>query len=381
MDDSAGDADRGVKLMHHTVNVGFGTDIISKAARLANGSSEPPRGNCEEKDGPLAIEDSSSGGKRSHGSEQGSRDRLVEMAIQCLDEKVDRGALTDEALELLRLVPEGYIPLPHQVGGHRHVDGKLGFLRRMGQEDILYKPVQPGIKGSTEVQFYQSLFGDAELPREVVSLRQLVPGYYCKETIRDRAGNLHEFLKLEDITHRYKKPCIMDVKVGRRVWDDFAEKDKIDRERKKYPAQETLGFRIIGMRVYQPSTGDYVYYDKWYGRSITENTALQAVRNFFVCGEVNRVDVIPAILGKLQLFLGWFRTQTSLRLFATSLLLVYEGAPANHPDKPAPPVDIRLVDFAHTYESVSSEGETDNNTLYGLENFEQCLSFILKNQI
>jgi hypothetical protein len=98
-----------------------------------------------------------------------------------------------------------------------------------------------------------------------------------------------------------------------------------------------------------------------------------------VCGEVNRVDVIPAILGKLQLFLGWFRTQTSLRLFATSLLLVYEGAPANHPDKPAPPVDIRLVDFAHTYESVSSEGETDNNTLYGLENFEQCLSFILKN--
>ena len=33
------------------------------------------------------------------------------------------------------------------------------------------------------------------------------------------------------------------------MWDDFAEKDKIDRERKKYPAQETLGYRIIGMRV------------------------------------------------------------------------------------------------------------------------------------
>ena len=40
--------------------------------------------------------------------------------------QVDRGTLTVEALELLRLVPEGYIPLPHQVGGHRHVDGKLG---------------------------------------------------------------------------------------------------------------------------------------------------------------------------------------------------------------------------------------------------------------
>lgn len=41
--------------------------------------------------------------------------------------QVDRGSLTEEALELLRLVPEGYIPLPHQVGGHRHVDGKLGM--------------------------------------------------------------------------------------------------------------------------------------------------------------------------------------------------------------------------------------------------------------
>ena len=26
----------------------------------------------------------------------------------------------------MSLVPEGYIPLPHQIGGHRHVDGKLG---------------------------------------------------------------------------------------------------------------------------------------------------------------------------------------------------------------------------------------------------------------
>ena len=34
--------------------------------------------------------------------------------------------LTDEAIELLQLIPEGYIPLPHQIGGHRHVHGKLG---------------------------------------------------------------------------------------------------------------------------------------------------------------------------------------------------------------------------------------------------------------
>ena len=54
---------------------------------------------------------------------------------------------------------------------------------------------------------------------------------------------------MEDVASRFHKPCILDVKVGRRVWDDFAERDKIERERKKYPPQEILGFRIIGMRV------------------------------------------------------------------------------------------------------------------------------------
>ena len=63
------------------------------------------------------------------------------------------------------------------------------------------------------------------------------------------AHSSDEFLKLEDIVHRFSKPCIIDIKMGRRVWDDFAERDKIERERKKYPEQDVLGFRIIGMRV------------------------------------------------------------------------------------------------------------------------------------
>lgn len=98
-----------------------------------------------------------------------------------------------------------------------------------------------------------------------------------------------------------------------------------------------------------------------------------------MCGEVNRVDVIPSILQKLEEFLQWFRLQTSLRLFATSLLIVYEGSP-NSESLLLPPVDVRLVDFAHTYEAVTEAAERDGNTLYGLENFAQCLS-ILKNQI
>ena len=58
--------------------------------------------------------------------------------------QVDRESLTEEALELLRLIPNGYIPLPHQVGGHRHVDGKLGkgAPPKIDYFDITFSPVR-----------------------------------------------------------------------------------------------------------------------------------------------------------------------------------------------------------------------------------------------
>ena len=72
---------------------------------------------------------------------------------------------------------------------------------------------------------------------------------------------LDQFIKLEDVASRFKKPCILDVKVGRRVWDDFAERDKIEREKKKYPPQEILGFRIIGMRVSGADINDIFFHN------------------------------------------------------------------------------------------------------------------------
>ena len=37
--------------------------------------------------------------------------------------------------------------------------------------------------------------------------------------------------------------------MGRRVWDDYADSNKIDKEKRKYPLQEVIGFRVTGMRV------------------------------------------------------------------------------------------------------------------------------------
>lgn len=57
------------------------------------------------------------------------------------------------------------------------------------------------------------------------------------------------YLKLEDVTHRFKKPCIMDVKIGQKSYDPYASEEKIKQQISKYPLMEEIGFLVLGMRV------------------------------------------------------------------------------------------------------------------------------------
>ena len=85
-----------------------------------------------------------------------------------------------------------------------------GFLRRIGQPKILFKPVQPGIKGPREVTFYQGLFRDdtTELPSDIQQLRELIPHYHGIEIIQDRAGQMRILVLLEYYVADFAKRCV-----------------------------------------------------------------------------------------------------------------------------------------------------------------------------
>lgn len=51
------------------------------------------------------------------------------------------------------------------------------------------------------------------------------------------------------MTHKFNKPCIMDVKIGRKSYDPFASSEKIQQQVSKYPLMEEIGFLVLGMRV------------------------------------------------------------------------------------------------------------------------------------
>ena len=62
------------------------------------------------------------------------------------------------------------------------------------------------------------------------------------------------FLHLDNFNAAYRKPCIMDIKMGKTTSDPDATPEKIACEKAKGPLREIIGFQICGIRVVQFST-------------------------------------------------------------------------------------------------------------------------------
>ncbi|KAI6659737.1 hypothetical protein LOD99_10670 [Oopsacas minuta] len=277
------------------------------------------------------------------------KNKKVQDMLSLVDQYCDTDGLSSEAIALLGAIPDGYTPVPHQMGGHKHVNGKPGFLRKIGTPEFLYKPVQPFPKGIRELNFYNFL-QTPELTSEVLQLKKFLPKFYGTQIIPPKTsdGVISEYFRLEDCAHPFKKPSILDLKIGKKVCEQGSAENKIIRSVEKYPVQDSIGFRIVGMRVYKTLTDDYKYYNRCYGMTrLDKESVHQGMLDFLDNGTEIRYDLVPSIIEKVTEIKNWFAAQTTFKLFATSILLIYEGSQTPGVDRSR--VDIRLVDFAHAY--------------------------------
>ncbi|PBP27993.1 inositol polyphosphate kinase [Diplocarpon rosae] len=221
---------------------------------------------------------------------------------------------------------------------------------------------------------------------------------------------------LENASHGFVRPNILDVKLGVRLWaDDAAEEKRI--RFNKLTAETThkdLGFRIAGMRVWQGdgATGKdidkegYKIYDKNYGRvSVQSSNIEEAFRNFLFAPGAGVDDELGKLVAQV-LLADVKRIQTVLenqesRMFSASLLFVYEGdgaalrtamEEASHPSTTRSPrtlvnqaednededevlgpkiYTVNVIDFAHA-EWTPGRGP-DENSLTGVRSVARIL--------
>eukprot|EP01122_Echinamoeba_exundans_P011277 TRINITY_DN442_c0_g1_i2.p1 TRINITY_DN442_c0_g1~~TRINITY_DN442_c0_g1_i2.p1 ORF type:complete len:192 (+),score=21.76 TRINITY_DN442_c0_g1_i2:472-1047(+) len=167
---------------------------------------------------------------------------------------------------------------------------------------------------------------------------------------------------MEDITSGMQKACVMDLKMGTQTWTDdaFYLKRLQLESRDSTTTTAKLGFRITGFRVYRKDKSSFDVRDKDSCGQVTESTAEHFLQDFFQDGSRFRVDVLTFYIRRLRELMSWFREQSRISFYSSSLLFVYDSETER--------VDLRMIDFAHVKLVENNALHRDIGYIVGLEN-------------
>jgi len=189
-------------------------------------------------------------------------------------------------------------------------------------------------------------------------------------------------LVMEDLVACFTYPCIIDIKVGIRHYDDDASPEKRDRHIRKAAAttSATVGIRVTGSQVYKADRGTLLFRDKYHGRRLREAQLAGELAHFFHDGTALRSGALVGIIARLRALLKHVEAQQTFNFYSSSILLIYEGAAdaavdgrdggggdgnGGAPPPTAAHTDVRMIDFAHTQ---ASRGTIDAGYALGLRN-------------
>jgi hypothetical protein len=99
--------------------------------------------------------------------------------------------------------------------------------------------------------------------------------------MRHATGDLaaHLFMQLEDVTAKFRYPCVTDIKIGAQTHDPTASQEKIAYEKRKCPQAAQIGFRLLGMKVKSDSHGD-----TWRNRAFELAVPHETTHALLACG-------------------------------------------------------------------------------------------------
>jgi len=199
-------------------------------------------------------------------------------------------------------------------------------------------------------------------------------------------------LVMEDLVACFTYPCIMDIKVGIRHYDDDASPEKRDRHIRKAAAttSATVGIRVTGSQVYKADRGTLLFRDKYHGRRLREAQLAGELAHFFHDGTTLRSGALVGIIARLRALLEHVEAQQTFNFYSSSILLIYEGAAdaavdgrgadggdgnGGAPPPAASHTDVRMIDFAHTQ---ASRGTIDAGYALGLRNLVFLLEAVYR---
>jgi 1D-myo-inositol-tetrakisphosphate 5-kinase/inositol-polyphosphate multikinase len=218
----------------------------------------------------------------------------------------------------------------HQVAGHKE-EALLGI----GGRFILKPMVKPDLF-KREAEFYNFTQKNTH---DTNCAARFTAKYYgilhCKLDEGDATGEngakdannaTLPHIVLEDLTFAFRRPSVLDIKMGRCTFEPTASREKKEREVRKYPHQAELGFRVTGFKVFDRCSDTYLKAGKAFGRSVAPEEASGALGLLFSdsTGQV-RDDVLSEVLVQLENLWLWMKGQNRFHFYCSSLLIVYDS--------------------------------------------------------
>lgn len=193
-------------------------------------------------------------------------------------------------------------------------------------------------------------------------LQQCIPKSLGSQVI-DGKG----WLFLEDLTAGMSSPCIADLKLGTRSFEVNVPQEKAAAQLSHILGTTTASHAIRCIDICIRRQGDTVsQWDRKEGRKMTA-AELRKVLRVFLPGK-RREEFNQQIRFIQQKLSETYQYLPNLRLYSASVLAIYDS------DKPETPMRVTIIDFAHAYIDVASEGGNpadhsfDDNSLKGLQN-------------
>ncbi|KAK9767534.1 hypothetical protein K7432_002634 [Basidiobolus ranarum] len=271
----------------------------------------------------------------------------------------------------------------HQVAGHGgiySIGGGLIAKPNCETERIFY---EQSVTFPEFQNFLAKFYGTLRLATS--SERAMLENAQANEAIIQNPITLsnseQDCICIEDISSGFRKPCILDIKLGTRLYDDDATSEK--KARAIANAEKTTsgssGIRICGLKVYDRISKEYIEYPREFGRKLQEDGLLDAISKFFppTFDAQYRLDIMDGFLSELKEYLSVVEN-LELRLYSSSILFVYEGDPSgespsngegdasDESDNEGHLFDFRVIDFAHSKWELG--GGIDEQYLFGLRN-------------
>ncbi|KAF8888242.1 SAICAR synthase-like protein [Infundibulicybe gibba] len=298
--------------------------------------------------------------------------------------------------ESLLPTAQPFLSLASQVGGHADrvfttednsliiktsVWNELNFYQMVNQNPALgaLRPFMPKFLGTLKLE--GQINGESNNLGEGVSVTP-IPGQ-------------QEFLVLENLSHSFSKPNILDVKLGTVLYDDYSLPERVARKKKaaKNCTTGETGVRLTGFQVYDNMTSKPVLTPKNYGRRLKASELPDGMARFFPCSQPSDppgpsaatslntglpLHLLLPILQAMREDVAEIRETVAgieMRMVGASLLITYEadftraeegikqfGLDEDEEEsddeedddddddkRPGPPYVVKLIDFAHTY--------------------------------